>query len=72
MVVPDSPEGLVTPRFYRKQAQYATLHALYESRGRSGLTDEEKVEQVRRMQTYLSEALAATNMALDLMVPAAD
>lgn len=67
VVIPDSPEGLVTPRFYRKQAQHAMLHALHESKGRSGLSPEEKIEQVKRMQEYLSEALSATTMALELM-----
>lgn len=65
--VPDSPEGLVNPRFYRKQAQHALMHALHESAGRSGLTDNQKVEQLMKMQAFLTEAHSAVTLALELM-----
>lgn len=67
VVVPDSPEGLVSPRFYRKQAQYAMLHALGASKGRSGLSHDDKIMQLTQMQEYLAEALGAVTMALDMM-----
>lgn len=67
VVVPDSPEGLVTPRFYRKQAQHAMLHALAASKGRTGLAHDEKIAQLTQMQEYLAEALGAVTMALDMM-----
>jgi hypothetical protein len=67
VTVPDSPEGLVSPRYYRKMAQDRMVRAMRASAGRSGLSQAEKVAQLQEMQTLLAEALEAVTSALGLM-----
>lgn len=67
LTVPDSPEGLVSARYYRKMAQDRLVRAVRASAGRTGLSQAEKIALMQEMRDLTAEALDALNKGLDLM-----